>query len=69
MTFWEGDADAATFLNEFQDVVSADNYWFTDPFICGPGEGGAVLAGGQQLEPEKCRLAANYGWTVSSFAR
>jgi hypothetical protein len=67
VTFWEGDADAATFLNEFQDVVSADNYWFTDPFICGPSEGGAVLAGGQQLEPEKCRLAANYGWTVSKL--
>ena len=65
VTFWEGDENAATFVNDFQAFVSADNYWFTDPYICGPSEGGAVLAGGQELEPKKCRLAANYGWTVS----
>ena len=65
VTFWEGNENAATFLNEFQDFVSADNYWFTDPYICGPSEGGAVLANGQELDPGKCRLAANYGWTVS----
>lgn len=65
VTFWEGDEHAATFINDFQDFVSADNYWFTDPYICGPSEGGAVLGGGQELEPRKCRLAANYGWTVS----
>lgn len=65
VTFWEGDEHAATFLNEFQHVVSADNYWFTDPYICGPSEGGAVLAAGQELAPERCRLAANYGWTIS----
>ena len=65
VTFWEGDENAATFVNDFQSFVSADNYWFTDPNICGPSEGGAILAGGQELEPGKCRLAANYGWTVS----
>ena len=64
VTFWETNEQAAVFVNEFQDVVSADNYWFTDPNICGPSEGGAVFAAGAQLAPEKCRLAANYGWTV-----
>jgi hypothetical protein len=64
VTFWETNEQAAVFVNEFQDVVSADNYWFTDPNICGPSEGGAVLAAGAQLASEKCRLAANYGWTV-----
>jgi hypothetical protein len=64
VTFWETNEQAAVFINEFQDVVSADNYWFTDPYICGPSEGGAVFAAGAQLSPEKCRLAANYGWTV-----
>ena len=64
VTFWETNEQAAVFVNEFQDVVSADNYWFTDPYICGPSEGGAVFAAGAQLAPEKCRLAANYGWTV-----
>jgi hypothetical protein len=64
VTFWETNEQASVFVNEFQDVVSADNYWFTDPYICGPSEGGAVLAAGAELSPEKCRLAANYGWTV-----
>ncbi|MBT2538213.1 hypothetical protein [Arthrobacter sp. ISL-69] len=64
VTFWETNEQAAVFINEFQDVVSADTYWFTDPFICGPSEGGAVFAAGGQLAPEKCRLAANYGWTI-----
>jgi hypothetical protein len=64
VTFWETNEQAAVFVNECQDVVSADNYWFTDPNICGPSEGGAVFAAGAQLAPEKCRLAANYGWTV-----
>lgn len=64
VTFWETNEQAAAFVNEFQDVVSADNYWFTDPYICGSSEGGGVFAAGAALTPEKCRLAANYGWTV-----
>lgn len=63
VTFWESDAEASSFVNEYQDVVSADNYWFTDPNICGRGEGG-VMAGGRALTEDECRLAANYGWTV-----
>ncbi len=64
VTFWESDAEARRFVNDFQDVVSADNYWFTDPFICGPSEGGAALNGGAELPAQDCRLAKNYGWTV-----
>jgi hypothetical protein len=29
--FWESDSDAAKFVNNYQDVVSDDIYWFTDP--------------------------------------
>ena len=29
---WYSDADAARFVNEFQQVVSSDFYWFTDPY-------------------------------------
>ncbi|VTR78526.1 hypothetical protein [Cellulomonas hominis] len=64
VAFWLPDAEAARFVNEFQDVVSVDTYWFTDPNICGAGEGGALLAGGRALSPEECRRAANYGATV-----
>jgi hypothetical protein len=64
VTFWEKDAEAAVFVNDFQDVVSADNYWFTDPNICGASEGGAKTTDGRTLSTAECRLAANYGWTV-----
>jgi hypothetical protein len=65
VTFWEADAEAAVFVNRFQDVVSADNYWFTDPNICGRSEGGALLAhGARALRPSECRRASNYGATV-----
>ena len=64
VTFWSSDQEAARFINEFQDVVSADNYWFTDPNICGATEGGAMIAAGRKLDQSECRLAANYGKTV-----
>jgi len=64
VTFWHGRADAAIFVNRFQDVVSADNYWFTDPNICSADEGGAIVRHTRPLEEWECRRAANYGWTV-----
>lgn len=65
VTFWETDAEAARFVNDFQDVVSADNYWFTDLKICGRSEGAALLlVRGRELTPAECHLAANYGRTV-----
>lgn len=64
VTFWQTDAEAAGFVNGAHDVVSADNYWFTDPNICGAQEGGTMLAEPRVLAGEECRLPANYGWTV-----
>ncbi|MBY6436595.1 hypothetical protein HQ602_09385 [Rhodococcus kroppenstedtii] len=64
VVFWETDTEAARFVNDFQDVVSADVYWFTDPGVCGPSEGGALLGDGTTLPDDECRLAANYGRTV-----
>lgn len=64
VTFWESDDEAGRFVNDFQDLVSADNYWFTDPNICGPSEGGKIVGGQRSLSQEECRRAANYGWTV-----
>jgi hypothetical protein len=66
VAFWETNAEAARFVNDFQDIVSADTYWFTDPNICSRTEGGALLAGGDRaLAPAECRRAANYGATVA----
>jgi hypothetical protein len=64
VTFWNTDAEAAEYVNRFQDVVSADNYWFTDNDICGSSEGGTLLADARRLGAMRCRRAANYGRTV-----
>jgi len=64
VTFWEPDAEASAFVSKYQDVASADNYWFTDGDICGSSQGGILIAQGRQLTEAECRLAANYGRTV-----
>ncbi len=64
VTFWESTAEAGQFVNNYQQVVSADNYWFTDPNICAPTEGGVMLATPRALTDSECRKASNYGWTV-----
>ncbi|HKU34716.1 MAG TPA: hypothetical protein VJP90_04125 [Paenarthrobacter sp.] len=70
VTFWESNEEATRFFsNGFQDVVSADNYWFTDPAICAKTEGGAVNGYTRDLTNSECRLAANYGWTVERIRK
>ena len=44
--FWETDDQAERFVNDFQQVVSNDIYWFTDPNVSGSSEGGKLLNGG-----------------------
>src|SRR5262245_14023525 len=63
--FWESDGEAARFVNAYQDIVSADAYFFTDDNICSGTEGGSILAGGADLSPAQCHRAANYGASVS----
>ena len=56
VTFWNTDAEASRYVSGFQDVVSADNYWFTDDAICGHSEGGALFGtGGKPLDAARCR--------------
>jgi hypothetical protein len=62
--FWETDPEAAQFVNNFQDVTSADIYWFTDPNVSSGSEGGVLLNNGNPLTVAQTRLAANYGYTV-----
>jgi hypothetical protein len=70
VTFVESDAEAAGFLNGgFEDLASADNYWFTDNDICTAEHGGAMLGDGQALDPAECHRAANYGATVARLRR
>jgi hypothetical protein len=70
VTFVESDAEASLFLNGgFQDLVSADNYWFTDNDICTAEHGGAMLGDGHALDAHQCRRAANYGATVARMRK
>lgn len=64
VAFWESDAEAARFVNEFQDVVSVDTYFFTDNNICQASEGGSLFGGGD-LSKAQCQRASNYGAVVS----
>ena len=64
VSFWLTDAEAARYVNDFEDVVSDDNYWFTDENICSGTEGGQLVGGGADLSPAECHRAANYGATV-----
>ena len=41
--FWHSDQDAARWVNEFNQLVSNDIYWFTDPGVCVASEGGLVV--------------------------
>jgi hypothetical protein len=62
VTFWETDAEAAQFVNNYQDLTSADNYWFTDGGGCSDLPGVVRV----QIDPQhsNCAFASNYGWTV-----
>ena len=62
--FWETNGQAQRFVDDFQQVVSDDIYWFTDPNVAGSSEGGKLLNGGQALTPAQTRRAANYGYTI-----
>ncbi len=67
VTFWESDTQAAKFVNDYPDVISDDNYWFTDPNICGISEGGNLVSPQRQLTQDECRKASNYGWTIDKI--
>jgi len=62
---WYSDADAARFVNEFQQVVSSDFYWFTDPYQVPTMEAPDWFPeAGQTISTPQIRRAANYGYQV-----
>jgi hypothetical protein len=79
VTFWETDAQASVFINGggtnftmgepggFQNLVSADVYWFTDPDTQHTSQGQCFYQGcnvGGNLTFEQAHRAYNYGLTV-----
>jgi hypothetical protein len=69
VVFWETDEQARRFVNEFQDVLSADTYWLTDENLCGRSEGASLfdpkmLGPDGRLPAQLCHRATNYGKTI-----
>ena len=65
VTFWNDRDQATRFISDYQDVLSVDNYWFTDDNICRAAEGGVRKKNGEAaLTDAECHLAANYGMTT-----
>ncbi|HEX3082080.1 MAG TPA: hypothetical protein VHQ86_02400, partial [Candidatus Saccharimonadia bacterium] len=56
---WEDDAEAAAFVNNYTNFVSADMYFYTDPNLCG-GESQTWLS----IPTNQCRMSANYGFVI-----
>lgn len=71
--FWESDAEAEVFVNDFTKLTSADIYWYTDTNVCGGSEGPTRIEGSgpvnaytglRDLTTTECRRAWNYGLTM-----
>ncbi|MEV6492952.1 DUF4082 domain-containing protein [Actinoplanes sp. NPDC051633] len=65
VVFWQSDADASRFVNDYTTVVSNDIYWYTDPNVCYSSSEGPSLG----VTKENCRRAANYGITMDVMRR
>jgi hypothetical protein len=63
--FWNSDSDAEQYVNDFQQVVSTDVYWFTDAELCSESQGGRLFRLGRDLTSAECHRASNYGAQVA----
>lgn len=63
--FWNSDSDAEQYVNDFQQVVSSDIYWFTEGDVCAQSQGGELLGFARDLSAAECHRAANYGAQVA----
>jgi hypothetical protein len=62
--FWETDQEAQRFVNNYEDIVAADEYWFTDPDAHVQSQGGEFLGIHRDLTYSETRRASNYGRTI-----
>ena len=68
--FWGSNASGACFVN-YDDVNSADIYWFTDGNVCTSASEGPRFYGVERraLTQAECRRARNYGDAVREMRR
>jgi hypothetical protein len=60
---WETETEAARFVNEFQQIVSSDLYWFTVPWASTTAPSW-LPEHGQTIPQATIRRAANYGYQI-----
>jgi hypothetical protein len=71
---WDKNQPVGRFVNEFVDVLSVDNYWFTDKDICNYSQGGRLLGKDPNqytkfMSKDECHRPSNYGLTVDTVRK
>lgn len=61
---WQSDADAQVFVNSYQQLVSADMYFYTDHGLC-PHEAPQSLG----IAADKCRRSSSYGLVLDRMRK
>ena len=61
------DAAASRMVNDYQDIVSADVYWFTDRDVASINQGGTLLGLNRNLTASEARMPSNYGRVVAKL--
>jgi hypothetical protein len=61
---WQDDPWPARWVNQYQDIVSTDLYWFTDPNQIGMTGPPWLPEHGRQMSLSEVRRAANYGYQI-----
>jgi Domain of unknown function (DUF4082) len=64
VNMWESDQQAQVFVNKYQQLVSSDMYFYTDPNLC-PNEAKTWLG----IATDKCRRSSSYGLIIDKERR
>jgi hypothetical protein len=64
VNMWESDQDAQVFVNQYQQFVSSDMYFYTDPNLC-PAEAQTWLG----IATDKCRRSSSYGLVIDRLRK
>jgi len=59
VNMWESDQQAQVFVNQYQQFVSSDMYFYTDPNLC-PAEAQTWLG----IATDRCRRSSSYGLVI-----
>jgi hypothetical protein len=64
VNMWESDQQAQVFINQYQQFVSSDMYFYTDPNLC-PSEASKYLG----ISSSNCRRSSSYGVVIDRMRK